>query len=78
MPGTIHEAEDSAKIIILVIGIVFLAVIVLAFVFQYEHISFLGLNLINVILSLPEAILNFFTNGINAVSQFFIHLLQGL
>ena len=78
MPGTIHEAEDSAKIFILVIGIVFLAVIVLAFIFQYEHISFLGLNLINVILSLPEAILSFFTSGINAVSQFFIHLLQGL
>ena len=73
-----HEVEDSAKIILLAIGLVFLAVIVLAFIFQYEHISFLGLNLINVILSLPEAIINFFTNGINAVSGFFIHLLHQL
>ena len=73
-----HEVEDTTKIILLVIGLVFLAVIVLAFIFQYYNISFFGEGLINDILALPESILNFFTNGINAVSGFFIHLLHQL
>ena len=73
-----HELEDAVKIVLIAVAVVIIAVIVLAFVFQYTGISNYGLNLVNTILSLPEAILNFFTNGINAVSQFFMHLLQGL
>lgn len=78
MASVAHDVGDTAKLVVVAIAIVILAVIVLAFVFQTYHISFLGLNLVNTILSLPEAIINFFTNGINSISAFLIHLLHNL
>ena len=78
MPGAAHDATDAIKIVIIAVVAVIIIVIALALVLQYMHVSVLGLNFINTIVSVPESIFNFITNGINAISTYLTNLLSKL
>ena len=70
MPGTAHDTMDAVKLVIIAVAAVFIIVIALAFIFQYEHISFIGFDIIYSIASVPQAIFNFISNVIYAISTF--------
>ena len=74
----VHEFGDTVKIIAIVFGAVFLIVIALGFIFEHTMAANTGIGLINTIVAVPESLFNFISNGINAVSQFLIHLLHSL
>ena len=78
MPGAAHDAVDAVKMVIIAAAVVIIIVISLALVLQYMHVSFLGLNLIQDIVSIPESIFSFISNGITAISNYLMHLLNHL